>query len=221
MIQVISVACVTKFAHHFVKFHLVKRVTGIVSGNVGSDIMVLTVRRFVVRIATTRFAPKHLGTVLVVRGVNSMVPNVRARVKTVIAKAVILKPEFVLDRAYQVIMVINAISCVVLVVIVGCVTARLENASDVRLVITALTVRWLAILIVLHDSAAKTQGTVPKIAPLVDGVKHARMNAVQLALKTDAIAAQAIVLLAMTVSTAQSVSSLAVRSALLEHVNAF
>lgn len=60
--------------------------------------MVLTVRRFVVRIVTTRFALKHLGTVLVVR-VNSMVPNVRAGVQTVIAKVVILKPEFALDHA--------------------------------------------------------------------------------------------------------------------------
>lgn len=183
--------------------------------------MVLTVRRFVVRIVTTRFAPKHLGTVLVVRGVNSMVPNVRAHVEPVIAKAVILKPEFVLDRAHLVIMVINAINYVVLVVIVGCVTARLGNALDVRQVITVLTVRWHAILIVPHDSATKTQDTVPKIAPLVDGVKPARMNAVRIALKTDAIATRAIVLLAMTVSTARSVNSLAVYNALLEHVNAF
>lgn len=181
--------------------------------------MVLTVLRFVVRIVTTRFAPKHPGTVLVVR-VTSMVPNVRARVQTVIAKVVILKPEFVLDRAYLVIMVINAISYVVLVVIVGCVTARLENASDVRQVITALTVRWLAILIVPPDSATKTQGTVPRIAQLVDGVKAARMNAVRIALKTDAIAARVIVLFAMTVSTVRSVRSLVVHNALLEHVNA-
>lgn len=117
-------------------------------------------------------------------------------------------------------MVINAINYVVLVVIVRCVTARLENASDVRQVITALTVRLLVVLIVPHDSATKTQDTVPRIAPLVDGVRPARMNAVQIALKTDAIAAQVIVLLAMTVSTVRNVTSFAVHSALLEHVNA-
>lgn len=66
-IQVISVACVTKFVPHSVLIHRVERITGIVSGNVRLDIMALIVRRFVVRIVTTRSVPNHLAIVSVVQ----------------------------------------------------------------------------------------------------------------------------------------------------------
>lgn len=60
VIQVISVACVTKSALPFVLIYLVKRIMEIVLGNVRSDTMGLTVHKCVVRIATIQSVLKHL-----------------------------------------------------------------------------------------------------------------------------------------------------------------
>lgn len=60
VIQVISVACVTKSALPFVLIYLVKRIMEIVLGNVRSDTMGLTVHKGVVRIVTIQSVLKHL-----------------------------------------------------------------------------------------------------------------------------------------------------------------
>lgn len=220
VIQVISVACVTKSALPFVLIYLVKRVMEIVLGNVRSDTMGLTVHKGVVRIATIQSVLKHLEIVSVVPWVCIMVRNVKLHVECAITKVAILKQELVLDHVNLVIMGTNVKGCVIQIVNMKLATAQLQNVLGVKQVFMVITAQWFAVQIALYDNATKIRDIVPKIAPLVDGVKLARMNVVRIALKTNVIAALAIVLLAMTVSTVRSVSSPAVHNALLEHVNA-
>lgn len=152
--------------------------------------------------------------------VGIMVRNVKLHVECAITKVAILKQELVLDHVNLVIMGTNVKGCVIQIVNMKLATAQLQNVLGVKQVFMVITAQWFAVQIALYDNATKIRDIVPKIAPLVDGVKLARMNVVRIALKTNVIAALAIVLLAMTVSTVRSVSSPAVHNALLEHVNA-